>query len=100
MCSKRWDSSVEQHGSVVSNSMPIDVAARITFSVRAFSFPPAFPHNALVLLNMKTSKLHPLRVEMICQFIVRLTDECSCGRRIYLFKERLYQHAQHIVSVC
>jgi len=37
---------------------------------------------------------------MICQFIVRLTDECSCGRRIYLFKERLYQHAQHIVSVC
>ena len=48
MCTKRWNSPVKQHRSIVSNPMPINVAARIGVpSIRAFSFTPQPPHIAL-----------------------------------------------------
>ena len=53
-----WDSSVEQHRSVVDTAMLLDVAARITQPIRAFSFTPKLPHHVLDFLNMKTPKLH------------------------------------------
>jgi len=58
MCTKRWNSSVKQHWSVVDTSMLVDVAARTTFYIRAFSFAPELPHPALDYLNMKIPKLH------------------------------------------
>ena len=54
MCAKRWNSSVKWHQSIVSDTILIDVAARLAIMARAFSFPPDLPHSAPVLLNMKT----------------------------------------------
>ena len=38
--------------------MLVDVAARTTFYIRAFSFAPELPHPALDYLNMKIPKIH------------------------------------------
>ena len=56
MCTKRWNSSDKQHRSVVDHSMLRDVAARIIFYIRAFSFAPELPHAVLDFLNMKIPK--------------------------------------------